>query len=137
MTTIAADSKAGVMCSDSFWFAGDECGQSRKIWRVRGELIGLAGDLDLCAVWLDAYRKGKPLKANVAAIRLGSKGIDCWDLVNGWIHAHQYQFAIGTGGKAARAAMAAGASCAAAVKIVVSIDATSGGPVRSYRLGAA
>ena len=45
MTTIAADLKAGLMVSDTQWNDGAEKGQTRKVYRINGELIGFAGDL--------------------------------------------------------------------------------------------
>lgn len=41
MTTIAADKKEGVMCSDSFWFGDDECGYVRKVFRLNGLVCGI------------------------------------------------------------------------------------------------
>ena len=135
MTTIAADSVAGVMCSDSFWFAGDECGVQRKVWRIHGSLIGLAGDLNHIGFWRAALKANKPLpKHDVTVLRLSKSGIDCWTAADGWHEVHDKQFAIGTGGKAARGALAAGATCAQAVRIAADIDANTGGPVRTYRL---
>jgi hypothetical protein len=139
MTTIAACATDGVMCADSFWTDGNECGFTRKIFRIKGTLVGGAGTSKYLDKWFEAYRKGLPLPkaGDVSIIRLSSKGIDCWNTADGvWILIEQKQFAIGTGGKTARGAMAAGASCAKAVRIACDIDATSGGRVRTYRLGA-
>jgi hypothetical protein len=120
---------------DSFWFADDECGYVRKVWRIRGSLVGLAGDLDSIRAWREKLRANKTLpRVDVTALRLSTTGIDCWNNKDGWHHVDQHQFAIGTGGKAARAALMAGASCARAIRIVCDIDATTGGPVRTYRL---
>jgi hypothetical protein len=135
MTTIAASVAEGVMCSDSFWFSGDECGPIRKVYRIRRELVGLAGDLVTINKWLEAYRKGAVLKGDCTALRLSKAGLQTWTSPDGWTDAGK-AFAIGSGGKAARAAMAAGASCRRAVRIVCDIDAGTGGPVRLYRLGA-
>lgn len=138
MTTIAADARDGVMCSDSFWTDGDECGNTRKVFRIKGTLVGGAGSTKYLDRWFEAYRAGKPLPktGDISIIRLSVKGIDCWSAADdGWIPIEQRHFAIGTGGKTARGAMAAGATCARAVRIACDIDATSGGPVRTYRLG--
>jgi ATP-dependent protease HslVU (ClpYQ) peptidase subunit len=135
MTTIAVDAKEGVMCSDSFWFNGDECGVSKKVWRVRGALLGAAGSIDHIKLWMDAYRANKTLpKHDVHILRLSVTGIDCWTVHDGWHSVDQPQFAIGSGGKAARAAMAAGATCKRAARIACDIDASSGGPIREYKL---
>ncbi len=136
MTTIAADAIAGVMCSDSFWFAGDECGTIRKVFRVHGSLVGIAGDVDHIIAWRTALKANKPLpKVDVTVLRLGTQGLDCWTSGDGWHKVEAKQYAIGGGGKAARGALAAGASCAKAVRIAAGIDAQTGGPVRTYRLG--
>lgn len=138
MTTVAADAREGVMCSDSFWFDEDQCGIVKKVWRIRGGLVGVAGNLDESKVWLDALRANKTLpKKDLTVLRLTPSGIECWTAVDGWHRIDQRQFAIGTGGKAARAAMAAGATCRQAVRIVCDIDANTGGRVRSYRLRSA
>lgn len=138
MTTIAADCKTGVMCSDSFWFDGDECGVMRKVYRVRHELFGFAGDLDDAVRWRDLWRKSARADLSkivgLTVLRLSTSGMHVWDSSNGWLQIQEPQFSIGTGGKAARAAMMAGASCHAAVGIAARIDARTGGPVRTYRL---
>ena len=141
MTTIAADAKAGLMASDSMWSDGDERGPIKKIHRVRGELIGLAGDLDQINLWLKVYRAGRltdrPEKTapDVDALRLSARGLDTWNRHEGWIPVPD-RWAIGTGGKCARAAMAAGATAQRAVKIAIEIDANTNGTVRTYRLKA-
>lgn len=138
MTTIAADHKAGVMCSDSFWFDGDDCGPIRKVHRVKGCLFGISGGLTEAQAWVAAIKAGKApaSKAGLTVIRLSREGLAVWDCTNGWLDTAS-PFAIGSGGKTARGAMAAGASCAQAVRIACQIDATSGGAVRTYRLGSA
>ncbi len=45
MTTIVADARAGIMASDSLWTDDTVIGSVRKVWRVRGDLIGFAGDV--------------------------------------------------------------------------------------------
>lgn len=123
------------MCSDSFWFAGDECGVSKKVWRVRGALLGAAGDVNHIHEWLTAYKANKPLpKRDIHVLKLSATGMDCWTSMDGWHSVDQPEFAIGSGGKAARAAMAAGATCKRAARIACDIDASSGGPIREYRL---
>ena len=134
MTTIVADAVSGVVCSDSYWFDGNECGECSKIFRVRDELIGLAGDLTSCRSWLEAYKKDEGLKRfSVVAIRLNKKGVSVWNNCDGW-HEVQKRFAIGSGGVAARGAMAAGATAQQAIRAAITIDANSGGRVRTRRL---
>jgi hypothetical protein len=135
MTTIAVDAKAGVMCCDSFWFDGDSCGVAKKIFRIKGDLYGGAGDSKGLAIWFHNYRKNLKLPNNdVAILRLSAAGISCWSSADGWHTIDQKQFAVGTGAQAARGAMAAGATCAKAVRLAADIVADTGGPVRTYKL---
>jgi hypothetical protein len=137
MTTIAADAKEGVMCADSFWTDGDECGTTRKVFRIHGNLLGGAGTTQYLNRWWEAYRSGAtlPRGGDISILRLSAKGIDYWHAIDYcWESVEQTYFAIGSGGAIARGAMMAGASCARAVRIAVNIDALSGGRVRTYRL---
>lgn len=141
MTTVAADATLGVMCADSQWTDGDERGPVRKVFRVRRGLVGLAGDLDDVRQWLDLYRRrqipeaGAPRSApNVSVLRLTlERGLETWANSEGWIPVPD-RWAIGSGGKCARAAMAAGATPQRAVRIAIDIDAGTNGAVRTYRL---
>jgi len=135
MTTIAADAIAGVMCSDSGWNDGDQRGVIRKVHRIRGELIGFAGDLDAIQQWVKSQRsKETPHhKLVVTALKLSDGALYTWTL-GGWCRHDEKQLAIGSGAMAARAAMMAGASCKEAVRIATKIDAGSFGPVRTYRV---
>ncbi len=137
MTTIAADAKEGVMVADSMWSDGDEKGRCRKVWRFRGELYGFAGnhkDIMAAREWFKRGATGATPAGNVTALILSAKGIFTWAPPDGMFKCVEPQFAIGTGGKAARAAMLAGASCRDAVRIACKIDAESGAPARVYRL---
>lgn len=138
MTTIAADLSAGVMCADSYWTDGDECGYVRKVFMVRGELVGFAGGIREWQRWLEAWRaspgKQLPRFSTLTVLRLTHDGIHSWTAPDGWLPVQESKYAIGSGGKCARGAMAAGASCKEAVRIAGTIDAGTGGPVRQYRL---
>jgi hypothetical protein len=140
VTTIAADARVGLMCSDSTWSDGDECGPCRKVYRVRGGLVGFAGGLSEIRSWLAAYRKGDVPPGlisdfdEVTVLRLDGQGLSTWDNSNGWTPLEERRYAIGSGGKCARGALAAGADCRSAVQIAVSIDAGTKGAVRAYRL---
>lgn len=136
MTTIAACAIEGVMCSDSGWNDGDTRGEARKVFRVRGDLVGFAGVLPDIQAFLADYRKKKepPAKLAVVALRLNKAGhIHAWSHGE-WCAMQEKQFAIGTGGTAARAAMKHGATAREAVKTAISLDAGSFGPVRTYRI---
>lgn len=136
MTTIAACSAEMVMCSDSGWNDGDTRGEVRKVFRVRGDLVGLSGDVADIQAWLAAYRRRQDPapRSSVNALRLSTDGqIHTWTLGD-WCSMAERQFAIGTGGVAARAAMKHGATVRDAVKTAISLDAGSFGPVRTYRI---
>lgn len=137
MSTIAAVFAERTMCSDSYWTDGDECGHVRKIYRVRGELLGFAGSIREWTLWLAAFRKSESAKlprySTLTVLRMNGSGLQTWNAADGWLSC-ETTFAIGSGGKCARGAMAAGASCREAVRIASTIDAGTGGPVRSYRL---
>ena len=121
------------MCSDSHWSDGDQCGPMRKVWRIKGALYGLAGDLTEVKRWREDVANGRESKSKAAVLRLSEQGVLTWDAINGWVDVGK-TFAIGSGGKVARGALAAGATCRRSVVIACSIDAGSGGAVRSYRL---
>jgi ATP-dependent protease HslVU (ClpYQ) peptidase subunit len=135
VTTIAADLQSGTMASDSQWSDGAEKGTTRKVYRINGALIGFAGDWDLIAKALIWFRKGKEgpcPRGEISALILNGK-LTTWEPENGFMDQGR-QFAIGTGGAAARAAMMAGVDVRKAVSIACKIDAQSGGPVRTYRV---
>lgn len=135
MTTIAACSVERVMCSDSGWNDGDTRGETRKVFRVRGDLVGFAGDLADIQEWLAAYRKKRePKRSGISVLRLSASGqIHTWTLGQ-WCEMSEKQFAIGSGGVAARVAMDMGATCRQSVLKAIKFDAGSFGPVRTYRL---
>jgi hypothetical protein len=135
VTTIAADFTERVMCSDSKWTDGNQIGQARKVFTVRGELFGFCGTLSDIDPWLKAWEAERPLpKAKLSVLRLNEAGLHTWEGGDNWTRLRETRFAMGTGGKCARGAMAAGASCREAVRIATTIDADSGGPVRQYKL---
>lgn len=137
MTTIVADTYAGVMASDSQWTDGTEVGERKKIYRLNRGLIGLAGDLTAVEEWLTAYRRKDEqirVAGKLVVLRLDSLGIHVWTPADDWVRMHEKRYAVGTGGMAARAAMMHGASAAEAVRTACQLDAGSGGRVRVYRL---
>ncbi len=135
MTTIAACAIEGVMCSDSGWNDGDTRGETRKVFRVRGDLVGFAGDLAEIQAWLAAFRRRQePKRSGISVLKLSANGqIHTWALGQ-WYEMKEKQFAIGTGGVAARVAMDMGATCRQAVLKAIKYDAGSFGPGRTYRV---
>jgi ATP-dependent protease HslVU (ClpYQ) peptidase subunit len=135
MTTIAASLTEGTMSSDSQWTDGAEKGTCRKVYRIRGALIGFAGDMKTITQAVEWFRKGKATptpRGDISALILSGK-LTAWAPDDGFMDVGN-QFAIGTGAAAARAAMMAGVDVKKAVSIACKIDAQSGGPVRTYRL---
>lgn len=140
MTTVLADVKLGVMVSDTNYSDGETRGQMRKVWRMRGGLVGLAGSLDEFApflLWLkDGMASPGPRLKSLSALWLQPTGL-LWFadslspiVVQGRCHA------IGTGAMAAHAAHEAlgFADPKRAVRIACNHDAASRAPVRLYRL---
>jgi len=140
VTTILADAKLGVMVSDSCVSDGDRVYRERKVFRVRGELLGFAGDLNQALSFLAWWRAGcveKPPKFDATAcLILGPSGLIAYHesiipakVVSGCA-------SIGTGGKAAMCAYEALGfkNPARAVGIVCRHDEKSRAPVRTYRL---
>ena len=137
MTTIVADAHAGIMVSDSQWTDGHVIGSTRKVWRIRGNLVGFAGDIDAIGrtlAWFRGGFDGQPPGGNCLALILRRVGIFTWTAEDGELREAAPFFAIGTGGQAARAAMLAGTDARRAVRIASTIDPGTGGRVRAYRL---
>jgi ATP-dependent protease HslVU (ClpYQ) peptidase subunit len=136
VTTIIADAKLGVMVSDSHWSDGDEVGPARKVWRYRGVLVGMAGSMSHIRevrAWFRKGCRGRATGGDVTAICLSTRGVEVWTPIDGFLPMPD-QWAIGTGGKAARAALMAGASPVKAMAITKLIDSTTSGPTRTYKL---
>lgn len=135
MTTIAADATLGLMAADSHWTDEDERGPVRKVYRINGALVGFAGALASVAearAWM-AGKRPKPPASDVSALILSGSRLCAWTPIDGYVDVPK-RYAIGTGGKAARAAMLAGASCARAVAIAREVDANTSGRTRIYKL---
>ena len=137
MTTITVDAHMGIMCSDSHWSNGQEKGPMRKVWRINGALAGFAGDLDAIASTMDYLKAGcrgaPPVGATADVLLLKGRRVRTWTCRDGFTEVPA-RYAIGTGGMAARAAMAAGASASRALSIARDIDATTSGRTRVYKL---
>jgi len=135
MTTIAGNQICIV--TDSAVTDGDQVWLAPKAERINGDVYATAGsaaDGEKFYEWARNKRKKKPKLAEAFdALWLCKKGLFLYD--------HDLEamklanpHAIGSGGKACRAAMLAGADISAAVTIVCSIDANSSLPVQVYML---
>lgn len=140
MTTILASIRHGLMCADSNVCDDDRIWTGRKVWRIKGALIGLAGtDADRSA-FLEWYRAGMegPVKFDTSsALILSAAGLFIFDA--NYTQPQRLEHgreAIGSGAKAAMCAFEALGwdDPKRAVQIVCRHDAGSRGPVRVYRL---
>jgi ATP-dependent protease HslVU (ClpYQ) peptidase subunit len=141
MTTILCDSRLGVMVSDGAFNDGNCVGKMRKVWRVNGSLVGLAGNLDEFGPflgWLKGGMKYPPPRISISALLLSESGILCF-AASGTAYVVQSRCeAIGSGAMAAKSAHEAldFADPRKAVQIVTKHDHNSRGPVRVYKLKA-
>lgn len=140
MTTLIADSRLGLMVSDSSVSDGDRVWIGRKVYRARGCLIGFAGDVNEAEEFLAWWKKGavgKPPKfTGSQALILSSTGLFSYNVSTTPERIKSGIEAIGSGAKAAMAAYEAlgFADPQRAVAIVCRHDAGSRPPVRTYRL---
>lgn len=139
MTTILADARLGIMVADSNISDGTTAASMRKVWRVGGALVGIAGDVCEFNTFLNWYREGMSGPVSgincIYALVLSSSGLV--HFAGKWATPSQRGFeAIGTGAMAALATHEAldFQDPKRAVRIVCKHDATSRGPVRAYEL---
>ena len=139
MTTIAVDAHLGVMCSDSHWMDDSSKGPVKKVFRVNGALVGLAGSLKYFEEAIEHIKLtgGSRMSGpcDLTALILDGRKVQMWTAADGLVSAPD-RYAIGSGGDAARGAMLAGASASKALAIAREIDATTSGRTRVYKLKA-
>lgn len=138
MTTIAGCADRGVLVSDTQVADGDQKWAETKVERIAGCLYGAAGDSSDCDKFIGwAKRSCRGRRPRVAesfqALALTPDGLFFFDTN---LHPMQMKqpFAIGSGSKAARAAMIAGADIRRAVEIACEVDAGSSLPVQTFHL---
>lgn len=143
MTTILADARLGLMVADSNMTDGDRVWKTKKVHRVRGALIGLAGDISQGAQFLAWYANQDDALAPEfdfalsSALVLDSRGLWLFDENTIQLtRVPQGREAVGTGGVAAISAYEAlgWKDPVKAVRIACRHDNGSRPPVRSYRL---
>lgn len=140
MTTILASVRHGLMCADSNVSDDDRIWTGRKVWRVKGALIGFAGNDADTAAFLPWYRSGMDgsVKFGISsALILDATGLYLFDA--NYTKPQKLEHgreAIGTGAKAAMCAFEAlgWEDPKRAVRIVCKHDNGSRGPVRVYHL---
>jgi len=139
MTTVLADSRLGVMVSDSAFNDGQCVGRMRKVWRINGALVGVAGNLDEFTpflLWVKDGMQHPPPKISMSALMLTAEGILHFAASSTPFPVQTHYEAIGSGAMAAKAAheALAGLDPRKAVQIVCRHDQNSRGPVRVYKL---
>lgn len=142
MTTVLADARLGVIVADSNISDGDRTWSGRKVFRVKGCLIGYAGNEEDSIAFLDWFKSGhdvakKPKLTNFSALLLSPRGLFSYDqdLILPLPVAKGIE-SIGTGAKAAMSAYEAldWKDPKRAVQIVCRHDSSSRAPVRVYHL---
>jgi hypothetical protein len=139
MTTIAADPRLGLMVTDSRISDGDQAWLVGKVEIIDQTFYACAGDAiwgEKFYEWVRAGRKGRKPKLDVDdfnALALNKNGLFWFDHK---LHPMQMKepFAIGSGGKTARALMLVGIDIVRAVEVTCQVDAGSSLPVQKYSL---
>lgn len=135
MTTIAADLKG--IAADSR-VCGDYLEESIKIFRVKGSLYGIAGDLTALLAFIDWRRnprKPKPdLGGDSEILELNPKGIWYWDKHLRPVRCARPYAAIGSGACYAITALRLGKSPKQAVEIAAEFDQFTAPPVLVEKL---
>lgn len=142
MTTILADYHAGVMVCDSNATDGDRNWVMRKVYRIRGALVGCAGNVPEFEAFLSWYRGGMTGKLKFdadesTALVLQPDGLFLFDdNLTQLQRVKSGREAAGSGGKAAISAYEAldWQNPQRAVRIACKNDAGSRPPVRTYHL---
>jgi len=138
VTTILSDAHLGVMVADSSVSDGDRVWSERKVFRIKGALIGLAGEDGDCGrflQWVKDGLPGKPRFGETAALILTPGQLLFFD--GNYVEPVKVKSgreAIGSGGKSAMCAYEAlgWTDPRRAVRIVCRHDAASRAPVRVY-----
>lgn len=140
MTTVLADWHQGIMVSDSGVSDSDRQWSQRKVWRVRGSLVGVAGTLSQAEQFLAWYRRGcldKPPKLDeFSGLVLSPDGLLHYANSHIPLPIASGREAIGSGAKAAMVGyqLLAWQDARRVVRVVCEHDAGSRAPVRLYRL---
>jgi 20S proteasome alpha/beta subunit len=129
------------MAAESKTVTGDTSYNATKIFRIRGDVVGAAGDTSAIDKFLKWYRSRKDAPEfkegeSFAALALTKSGLVHYeDSVVGELMKDDY-FAVGTGAIAALVAMDRGADLVEAVEAAIRRDGNSGGPIDVLTLDA-
>lgn len=142
MTTVLADAKLGVMVSDSSASDGSRAWSTRKVWRVKGHLLGFAGSVHFFQPVVDWFKTSGtpetlPKVGDASVLILGPRGlylIDHNSKLPQFVQSGRE--AIGSGAQSAIAVHEAlgWTNPRRAVWVTCKHDAASRPPVRLYRL---
>lgn len=140
MTTVLADWHEGIMVSDSLVSDDDRKWTQRKVFRIRGALVGIAGTLTQAEQFLAWYRAGckdKPPKLDeFNGLVLTPDGLLHYCMSHLPVPISSGREAIGSGAKAAMVGyqLLGWKDAKRVVRIVCEHDVGSRAPVRVYRL---
>ena len=137
MTTIVGSYARREIAADSQWQAGDMKQRARKIYRVRGALIGIAGTVTEGLKFVQWYAEGcrrdeePQLHADTwGALVLDATGLFEWNERLVPIPCYDKEgYSVGTGYMAAQAALKLGKTPKEAVEVACLIDINTGPPV--------
>lgn len=132
MTTIVASFAEKVIASDSKVSDGDIKWKASKIERIGASLFGAAGDcseIEKFFKWKRGGRRPTKMGDQFVALELNAEGIWYWDKKLEPFPPGAPVHAIGTGAKAALAAVLLGCNAERAVEIACEVDDGSGPPV--------
>lgn len=140
MTVVAY--RDGVLASDSAASEGDTIAHGiKKIYRVRGNLIGCAGYLSDISKFINWFRAGGeedefPKMKDLSALMVSREGnVYCYDHIGPTPTQITSSYcATGSGMQIALGAMYAGADAVQAVKAAIKHNGGCAGPVRTLRL---
>ncbi len=148
MTTIAY--RDGALACDTMEVHTSEAGGSRyfvnseKIFELEDGYLGSSGDSAGVYVWFEYHQakssKQKETQLEIMAeydfdiVWMASDGLWVSDQTGVISQCHEPYYAIGSGSKAAMAAMICGKSAEAAVDVAALVDPYTGGEVKVYRL---
>lgn len=139
MTCIAADARAGIMVSDSRCTGGSTWYPITKIFRVRDEIVGMAGDIKTCHKWLKWYQGARKAPVGKLADEFVALILKDGELFEACSNGLELRIergfhAVGSGGHAAVGAMLAGASIEDAVAIACKVDTGCGGDLQTLKV---
>jgi ATP-dependent protease HslVU (ClpYQ) peptidase subunit len=125
------------MASDS-QLTGDYRASAKKIWKVNGGIVGIAGSYAACVQfvkWLQGKLEDLPEMDEVDAMVLTKEGkILHYNQSSEPFEIEDDYSAIGSGGAAAMAAMYMGADVERAIEVAILVDPGTGGKIQHHTI---